>query len=186
MKQILPSHAHNKPIEVWFQDEARVGQKGTLTRKWAKRGTRPRAPQDTRYEWAYIFGAVCPARAQTAALVLPYANSEAMNLHLIEISKTVAQGAHAIVVMDGAAWHSAKALNVPDNLSLMILPPYAPELNPIENVWAYLRANCLAISVFDNYEQIVDKCCEAWKFFANDHERVRAITNRKYVQTIDQ
>src|SRR5271168_3656355 len=79
--------------EDWFQDEARVGQQGTLTRVWAKRGSRPRAPRDQRYEWAYIFGAVCPERSATAALVLPCANAEAMNLHLAEISKQVAAGA---------------------------------------------------------------------------------------------
>ena len=63
----MPEHAKGKPLEVWFQDEARVGQQGTLTRKWARRGTRPRAPRDTRYKWSYIFGAACPARGTAAA-----------------------------------------------------------------------------------------------------------------------
>src|ERR1017187_9610129 len=76
----LPDHAKDKPIEIWFQDEARIGQQGTLTRVWAKRGTRPRAPRDQRYEWAYIFGAVCPQRGVTAALVVPTANTEVMVL----------------------------------------------------------------------------------------------------------
>ena len=66
-----------KSLEVWFQDEARVGQQGTLTRIWAARGTRPRAPRDTRYKWAYIFGAVCPGRGATAALVMPNADTQA-------------------------------------------------------------------------------------------------------------
>jgi hypothetical protein len=162
-----------------------VGQQGTLTRIWAERGTRPRAPRDTRYEWTYIFGAVCPERAETAALVMPYANTAAMNAHLVEISKTVAEGAHAIMVLDGAGWHGAKALRVPDNITLLPLPPYAPELNPIENVWAYLRANKLAISVFDSYDDIVDRCCEAWNFFANDHSTVRSITSREYAQSVN-
>src|SRR3954454_520951 len=73
----LPERARGKPVEVWFQDEARVGQQGTLTRVWARRGTRPRAPRDRRYAWAYLFGAVCPERAVGAALVLPYADTEA-------------------------------------------------------------------------------------------------------------
>lgn len=114
MKEALPEHAHGKPLEVWFQDEARVGQQGTLTRIRADRGCRPRAPRDTRYTSAYIFGAVCPARAATAALVMPHANTEAMNAHPIEISKTVATGAHAILVLDGAGWHSANALEIPE------------------------------------------------------------------------
>jgi len=74
---VLPDHARSKSLEVWFQDEARVGQQATLTRVWAERGTRPRAPRDTRYVSAYIFGDVCPARAVTAALVMPHANTEA-------------------------------------------------------------------------------------------------------------
>ncbi len=90
MKKAIPDAARDKPIEIWFQDEARVGQQGTLTRLWARCGTRPRVVRDTRYEWAYLFGAVCPARAVGAALVMPYANTEAMNLHLQEIAAAVA------------------------------------------------------------------------------------------------
>ena len=75
----LPPEARDKPLEIWFQDEARIGQQGTLTRVWARRGTRPRAPRDTRYKWAYIFGAVCPERAAAAALVMPFADTQAMN-----------------------------------------------------------------------------------------------------------
>ena len=89
----MPEHAKGKPLEVWFQDEARVGQQGTLTRKWARRGTRPRAPRDTRYKWSYILGAACPARGTAAGLILPYVNAEAMGLHLNEIAKAVAHGA---------------------------------------------------------------------------------------------
>ena len=86
----MPEHAKGKPLEVWFQNEARVGQQGTLTRKWMRRVTRPRAPRDTRYKWSYIFGAACPARGTAAGLILPYVNAEAMNLHLNEIAKAVA------------------------------------------------------------------------------------------------
>lgn len=165
---------------MWFQDEARVGQQGTLTRKWARVGTRPRAPRDTRYKWSYIFGAACPGRGVAAGFVLPYVDTEAMNLHLTEIARTVAPGAHAVLVLDGAGWHGAKALRVPDNITLLPLPPYAPELNPLENVWAYLRSNKLAITVFDGYDDIVDKCCEAWNFFAECPSTIASITTREW------
>lgn len=151
-----------------------------MTRIWAKRGTRPRAPRDQRYEWAYIFGAACPQRRATAALVLPVANSEALTLHLAEISRQVSPDAHAAVVLDGAGYHIAKDLAVPDNITLIRLPPRAPELNPIENVWEYLRGNKLAITVFDSYEDIVDKTCDAWTFFANDLDRVASVTTRSW------
>jgi transposase len=105
-----------------------------------------------------------------------------MNAHLAEIARTVAPGAHAVLVIDGAGWHSAKALTVPDNISLLRLPPYSPELNPVENVWAYLRANKLAITVFNTYDDIVDACCKAWNFFANDPAAITSITSRTWAQ----
>jgi hypothetical protein len=164
------------------KDEARVGQKGTLTRVWAKRGSRPRAPRDTRYEWAYLFGAVCPERGVAAGLVLPYADTAAMNAHLAEIAATVASSAHALLVLDGAGWHRAQELRLPHNISLLRLPPAAPELNPVENVWQYVRSNWLAISIFDNYDAIVEACCLAWNRFAQDPDTVTSITSRSWAK----
>ena len=89
-------------------------------------------------------------------------------------------GAYAVLVLDGAGYHIADDLVIPDNLSLLILPPYSPELNPIENVWQYLRQNKLAITVFEDYAHIVDKCCQAWNFFANDKAVVASITSRQW------
>jgi len=89
---------------------------------------------------------------------VPYVNAEAMGLHLNEIAKAVEHGAHAMLIIDGAGWHGAKCLQVPDNITLVKLPLISPELNPMENVWAYLWSNKLAISVFDTYEEILEKC----------------------------
>ena len=125
------------------KDEARIGQKGELTRQWAPRGTRPRQPRDQRYQAAYLFGAVCPSSGATAALVLPAVNTEAMSLHLAEIGRHVAADGHAVVILDQAGWHGAHALRIPDNVSLLPLPPYSPELNPIENLWQFLKHNFL-------------------------------------------
>ena len=113
-------------------------------------------------------------------MVLPCANAEAMSLHLEEIGRQVASGAHAILVLDGAGYHAATALSVPPNISQLKLPPYAPELNPVENIWEYLRANGLANTVFDDYDDIVDKSCEAWMFFANDKASVASLTIREW------
>ena len=103
-----------------------------------------------------------------------------MSLHLAEIARRVAPGSHAVLVLDGAGYHGARRLTVPKNVTLVPLPPYAPELNPIENVWAYLRGNKLAITVFDSYDDIVEKACDAWMFFANDQKRVATITTREW------
>ena len=99
---------------------------------WARRGTRPRAPRDRRYTWAYLFGAVCPERAVGAALVLPYADAAATGLHLAEIGRAVVPGAHAVVVLDRAGRHGAGDLAVPENLTLLPLPSCSPEL-----VWGF-------------------------------------------------
>ena len=119
-------------MEIWFQDEARVGQKNKITRRWAKRGTRPSAPHDQRTTSTYIFGAICPALGKGAALVLPSCNTDAMNLHLVEISRTVAPSAHAVMLMDQAGWHMTNALIVPENISIIPLPAKCPELNPVK------------------------------------------------------
>lgn len=168
------------PIEIWFQDEARVGQQGTLTRIWARRGTRPRAPRDRRYKYAYLFGAVCPQRGVGAGLVLPYANTEAMNLHLQEISHSVRPGAHAILVFDGAGYHTADDIEVPKNITLLQLPPYSPELNPVENVWQYLRQNKLSLTVWSGYDEIVECCCTAWNWLMDMPEQITSITLRDW------
>jgi DDE superfamily endonuclease len=184
VREALPERAHGGKVEVWFQDEARVGQQGTLTRIWARRGTRPRAPRDRRYSWAYIFGAVCPTRAVGAGLVLPYVNAQALSLHLAEISQQVASGAHAVLVLDGAGWHKAAELTVPDNLTLLPLPAYSPELNPIENLWQYLRQNQLSLRVWPDYQAIVESCCQAWNALIAMPERLATITRREWARTV--
>jgi hypothetical protein len=159
-----------------------VGQQGTLTRIWAKRGSRPRAPRDRGYTSAYIFGAVCPDRYIGAALVMPEVNLEAMEAHLAEISRRVTPGAHAVLVLDGAAWHTSPKLRVPDNISLLPLPRYSPELNPVENVWEFLRANFLSHRVWDGYDAIVDACRDAWNKLMLMPEQIASITTRAWAQ----
>jgi DDE superfamily endonuclease len=97
--------APGTPIEVWFQDEMRVGQKNKLTYRWARKGSRPPAVHDQRTQSTYLFGAVCPEHGTGAALVLPFCNTEAMQLHLDEIATKVTAGAHAILILDQAGWH---------------------------------------------------------------------------------
>jgi hypothetical protein len=149
------------PIEIWFQDEARIGQKNGVVRQWARRGSRPRQPADQRYENAYLFGAICPARGTGAALALPQADTAAMQLHLNEISRHVAPGAQAVLLMDRAGWHTTASLDMPKNITPILLPSRAPELNPVENIWQYMRANWLSNRVFETYDAIIDAACEA-------------------------
>ena len=181
MKAALPASATGKPIEIWFQDEARVGQKGGHAYVWAPIGARPLMVRDNRHDSAYLFGAICPNRAVGAAIIMPSANAEAMTEHLVEIGAQVAPGAHAVLVCDGAGWHQTGGrLRVPDNVTLLPLPSYCPELNPMENVWEYLRANRLCALVWDSYKAIVAACSSAWKFFVNDPDRIRSIGTREW------
>ena len=156
----------DKPLEIWFADEARVGQKNKITRRWAKRGTRPAAPKDQRTASAYIFGAICPAHGKGAGLVLPRCTTEGMTLHLNEIAQAVAPGAHALVLVDQAGWHQSKRLVVPDNITLIPLPSKAPELNPVENIWQYMRDNWISNRIFTSYPDIVRHITRRWIPFA--------------------
>jgi transposase len=173
-------------VEIWFQDEARIGQKNGLVRQWARRGTRPRQPADQRYKNAYLFGAICPARGKGAALALPHADTEAMQLHLDEISRHVAKGAHAVLLMDRAGWHTTANLDVPENITLIFLPSRSPELNPVENLWQYLRSNWLSNRVFETYDAIIDAACEAWQKLLANPEIITSIGMRRWAHVVGQ
>ena len=169
-----------KPIEVWWQDEARIGQKNGIVRQWARRGTRPRQPADQRYQNAYLFGAICPARGKAAGLALPYADTYAMQLHLDEISRHVARGAHAVLLLDRAGWHTTAMLQLPENITMIFLPSRSPELNPVENIWQYLRANWLSNQLFDTYEHIIEAACDAWRNLVDQPQTITSIGMRKW------
>src|ERR1700732_618079 len=180
VEETAAKEAPGKPIEIWFQDEARIGQKNKVTRRWAKRGTRPSAPHDQTSS-AYIFGAICPAEGKGAGLVLPSCNSEAMALHLEEISLVVAPGAHAILLLDQAGWHVSKRLSIPDNITLLPLPPKSPELNPVENIWQFMRDNWLSNRIFKSHDDILDHCCFAWNKLIDMPWKIMSIGTRDWV-----
>ena len=174
----LRSSRHPGPDDA--QDEARIGRKNRLVRQWARRGSRPRQPADQRYESAYLFGAICPARGKGAALALPVADTFAMQLHLDEISRHVAKGAHAVLLLDRAGWHTTGKLRVPANITPILLPSRAPELNPVENIWQYMRANWLSNRVFETYDAIIDAACEAWQKLIAQPQTITSIGLRDW------
>lgn len=101
----IPGHLPLNRVDVWFQDEARFGQQNTTTRIWAPTGSRPSAIKQQQFEYAYLFGAVCPSSGNTEALIAPFSNSEMMREHLALIAQATPSGRHAVVIMDGASWH---------------------------------------------------------------------------------
>ncbi len=158
----------------------RLGQKNGLVRQWARRGSRPRQPKDQRYQNVYIFGAICPARGRGAAVVMPFANTNAMQVHLHEISLAVAPGAQAVLLMDRAGWHTTGELKMPDNITPVLLPARAPELNPAENIWQYLRQTYLSNRVFEDYDEIVEAACQAWNRLIDMPGQITSITLRDW------
>jgi hypothetical protein len=126
------------------RDEARIGQKGRVTHVWYQKGQRPRGMREQRFASAHLFGAICPERDAGVALVLPEASTVAMGVFLVELARAIPAGTHAVLVLDRAGWHISPELQVPKSLTLVHLPSYSPELNPIETVWLYLRERWLS------------------------------------------
>ena len=135
---------------------------------------------DQRTQSTYLFGAVCPEHGTGAALVLPFCNTEAMQLHLDEIATRVTEGAHAILILDQAGWHGAKELKIPSNISILQLPPRAPELNSQENIWQFMRQNWLSNRIFKSFEDIVDHCCYAWNTLIDQPWKIMSIAHRDW------
>lgn len=156
-------------------DEARVGQTGRTCRRWFEKGIRPRGRRDLRHEAVYLFGAVCPDRDHGVALVLPEVSTAAMQAMLDELATAVTPGAHAVVILDRAGWHTAKDLTIPTNLTPVFLPPYSPELNAIERVWLYLRERFLSHRLWPTYDDILDACCAAWTRLRGEPGRIRSL-----------
>lgn len=132
------------------------------------------------FEYAYIFGAVCPQRDRGVALVMPSVGTDCMQEHLNEISQHVEREKHAILVLDRATWHTTKKLKIPYNLSLLSLPTASPELNPIEQVWQVLRDRYLANRCFSTYTHIVECCCQAWNSFTEKLGAIKQLCSRTW------
>jgi transposase len=111
---------------------------------------------------------------------MPYADTPAMQAHLAEISAAVDPGAHAVVILDQAGWHVSTKLEIPDNITLVSLPPRSPELNPVENVWQYIRDNWLSNRIFQSYDDIVALCCEAWNKLVDRPWKIISIGRREW------
>jgi transposase len=134
----------------------------------AATGSRPTAVRQTDYEWVYLSGAVAPQMGASSALLAPSVNTGYMNHHLQFISGSVVCDVHVILVLDQAGWHSSKGLQVPQNTSLLALPAYSPELNPVERLWQYLRSRFLSNHPYRNYDELFTACSDAWNRLATE------------------
>ena len=164
-------------VEVWWQDEARVGQKEQDHPARGKTRHQTVSTQGPEDDLSLYLRGHLPEQGQ--GLVMPCANTEALNAHLAEIGRIVEPGAHAVVMLDRAGWHTSLAFEVPDNITLLPLPPRAPERNPVENVWQFMRENGLSNRVFKNDHDILDHCCQAWNKLVSQPEIIASIRTPK-------
>jgi transposase len=154
---------HGGTVRTFVMDEARLGQQGTLTRVWARTGSRPAAVKQTKYEWVYLYAAVEPATGESVALLAPNVDAGTFDVFLRMLSKDLKPGEHAVLILDGAGWHKSKSLVMPDNVTCLLLPPYSPELNPVENLWHYLRSHYLSNRAYRDYNDLLDAGSQAWR-----------------------
>lgn len=180
--QIQTTHPQ-KQVRVYFEDEARFGQQGTLTRLWARTGSRPTAVRQTQYDFLYVFTAVCPETGDACGLIAPHVNTAAMNIFLEQFSRELPDDAHAVMILDRAGFHTAKALSVPNNVSLIHLPPYSPELNPAENLWHYLRSHHWSNRAYENYAALHQAALEGWRAVCLDADKIKSVCAAPYLQS---
>ena len=183
MRAAADAHPDQR-IALWFMDEARVGQKGRTTHRWWVRGQRPPGLADKRFASAYIFAAVRPATGEDFALVLPRVSTAAMSRFLADFAVTLSEDTHAVLVLDQAGWHGAKGLQVPESITLVPLPPYSPDLNPVEWVWLFLRERYLSHRLLADYEAVVDACCSAWNTLTAEAGRLHSLTAYPYLEQV--
>ena len=142
---------------------------------------RPPGLADKRFENVYLFAACRPGTDQAFALALPEATTASMGLFLARFAQELAPGVHAVLLLDRAGWHVARGLSVPANVTLLPLPPYSPELNPVERVWLYLRERYLSHRVLDGYAALLEAACRAWNALLGEPGRLTSLTAYPYL-----
>ena len=182
MAEVRTKLAPDTPVEVWFQDEMRVGQKNKLTYRWARTGSRPRAIHDQRTQSTYLFGIVrsLPERGTGAALVLPFCNTEVMQLHLDEIAARVTAGAHAILILDQAGWHGAKIVEIFHHLRSCRCRPVRRSSTPKKTSGSSCDRTGCPIASSNPSTNIVDHCCYAWNMLIDQPWKIMSIARRDW------
>ena len=186
----LPARLHalaaahpGQRLRVYWQDESRFGQQGTTTNVWATRGSRPTALRQTEYESLWVIGAVCPETGRAEGLLSPQLNTKIVNAFLAQFAKSLPADEHAVMIWDGAGFHASKQLCVPDNVSLITLPPYSPELNPIENLWHYLKSHYWSNRAYDDYDALEQAAVDAWRKAVLDQDLMKTVCAAPYLES---
>jgi len=170
-------------VEVLLRDEAGFSQQGTIDLLWAKTGSRSRAVRQTKYERLYVVGAVCPESGVSAGLLSTTINSDVVNVFLKQFTKEVSHNVHILLLWDHVGFHTSKKLKIPENVTIVPLPPYSPEFNPVENLWYYLRSHYWAKRIYADYDALrLAAAVDAWQKAALNKETVKSVCFTKYTQ----
>ena len=180
--QTLRAAHSGQRLRVYFQDESRFGQQGTTTNVWARRGSRPTAVRQTEYQYLWVLGAVCAETGHAEGLLSPQLNTQIVNLFLEQFSQSLGPDEHAAMIWDGAGFHLSGQLKVPANVTIIQLPPYSPELNPIENLWHYLKSHFWSNRAYDDYEQLEQAAIDAWKKAVLDADLMKTVCAAPYAE----
>ena len=170
----------DRRVEVWLQDEMRLGLQGTTATVWGETNSRPAVIRQTEYQWCYVFGAVNPRTGNSSALVAPSVNTELMSQHLAFIAEEAGPDAHVVLVLDQAGWHRSKRLVVPENLTLLYLPPYSPELNAIEKLWGFIRSHYTSNRVYRDYDHLFEAACQTCREVGED--RIKSVCRTTWIE----
>jgi hypothetical protein len=180
---LTPENVKGRPIRLMFQDEARFGRMAKIRRCWAPSPQRPMVDNGYERQFTYVYGAVSPLNGGLDWMISPKMNTEAMGAFLIQVS-TAHRGDFIVMILDGASSHVAKALLVPENIRLIKLPPYAPQLNPQEPIWDEVREkefpNRVFLDMALGYEQLETGLPK----LAADTKRVRSITAWPWIRRL--
>lgn len=172
----------DKRLRVFFEDEARFGQQGTTTNVWARRGSRPTAVRQTDYQYLWVLGVVCSETGQAEGLLSPRLNTDVVNALLGEFSATLSPDEHAVLPWDGAGFHTSRQLRVPENVTPIQLPAYSPELNPIENLWHYLKSHYWSNHAYDDYSALETAALDAWRHAVLDPQLMKTVCAAPYIK----
>lgn len=157
------------------EDEGQFGRINIPRRCWAPEGVRPQAPRQIVREYVYAYAAVCPSLGAMTCLILPYANTEMMEIFLEQVSKDFSNY-YVVMQVDGAGWHTTEQLKIPENIALIDQPAYSPELNPAEHIWEDVREHEFSNIAFQSLDQVVETLSNGLKRLASDAEKLRSMT----------
>ena len=164
-----------------FQDEAGYGRINKPKSCWCRKGHRPRVPCHHIREYRYAYGAVEPRTGDSFFMVMPYCNTDCMNVYLAELSKAYSDDI-ILMICDGARWHDSRGLRVPENIHIAHIPPYTPEMNPIEQIWKEIRKRGFRNEIFPTLEKVIDRLCDVIRNLPASV--IQSITGRQWITSM--